>query len=486
MNYRKIVSAVVLVMSVFCLASFEIFSQPVRVRLSQLGVTPDAGEVNTARIQYAIDYAAHRGMQLVVDSGDYVCGTLHLPSGSDLYLDAGSRLLGSIDPYDYEGYSLADTVPLRGFITANKVSDISISGPGTIDGRGLAVALAVDSLHHIGERPDPGYSKRRMRPSLRPKLLDFKDVDGLFIEGLSLRSSAAWGLSLSGCSHVVIRDIDFENRAYWNNDGIDVADCHGVLIENCNINSADDGIVLKSFNPESGNDSIVVRNCTVRSSASAVKIGTESFGAFRNIEIRDIRVLDTFRSAIAIETVDGAVLEDVLVDGIEADNTGNALFIRLGHRRGDAPGILRRVTVRNLFCRVADGRPDSAYDLRGPDINVIHNPFPASITGIPSARISDLLLENIRVEYPGGGTKGMGYVGRYRWKDIPEAVGDYPEFHMFGELPAWAFYIRHVDGITFRNVEVSLRRPDYREPVVMDDVTGIDGDIIAFPATNHL
>ena len=443
------------------------------------------------KLQAAIDSVAALpdGGEVRLRPGRYVSGSVLLKSGVTLYLEKGAVLLGSINPYDYIGYK-TDTentayvsdkcsMPLFALISAKDASDICIKGEGTIDGRGLELALAIDSLHHIGERIDPNYNTRRMRPSIRPKLLDFDNVTNLQIENVSLRASASWGLSLNKCSNVIIRDLDFENRAYWNNDGIDIADCRNVLVEGCDINSADDGIVLKSFDSKSCNDSIVIRNCEIRSSANALKMGTESFGGFRNVSIKNIRVRDTFRSAIALETVDGAVLENVTADSIFATNTGNAFFIRLGHRNGEKPGILRNVRISNLSCTIPFGRPDSEYDLRGPDINVIHNPFPASITGIPEHKVENVTLTNIDVVYPGRGTKGMGYIGAYRYKDIPEQINAYPEFHMFGELPAWGLYVRHVNGLTLDNVRMCCTSPDYRPVIVAtDDVTDLRGKIV--------
>ena len=152
--------------------------------------------------------------------------------------------------------------------------------------------------------------------------------------------------------------------------------------------------------------------------------------------------------------------------------------MRLGHRRGENPGAFRNVTISNLSCDIPFGRPDEDYDLRGPDINVIHNPFPASITGIPGYRIENVTLRDIEVEYPGRGTKGMAYIGAYRYKDVPEQIDSYPEFHMFGELPAWGLFLRHVDGITFENVTFKKREPDYRPMVVAaDDVINVTGKI---------
>lgn len=453
-----------------------------RYNAAQFDVLSDLNKVNTKTIQNALDeVAAKGGGVLLFEAGDYVTGTLEIPSGVGIYLDRDARILGSVNPFDYSGYAPDDDRPMSGLISAENAFRISICGEGIIDGCGLDLALAIDSLHHTGVRVDPGYGYRRMRPSLRPKLLDFRNVDSLKIEDVHLRGSAAWGLSLNKCHDVLVRGIDFVNRAYWNNDGIDIADCRNVLIENCNIDSADDGIVLKSFDTEDYNENIEIRNCEIRSSASAFKIGTETFGGCRNVKVSELKVFDTFRSAVALETVDGAHLENIVIDGVKAVNTGNAVFMRLGHRKGEKPGSFRNVTVRNLSCEIPFGRPDSDYDLRGPDINVIHNPFPSSITGIPEARIENVTLENIDITYPGRGTKGMGYIGKYRLKDVPEAVGDYPEFHMFGELPAWAFYVRHVDGLNLRNVKVRKREEDYRDAVILDDVNGVDGQIEVMP-----
>lgn len=455
---------------------------------ADFGVFPDSVRVQTSALQAAIDsVAAREGGRLRLPKGDYVSGTINLRSRVVVCLDEGARILGSVNPYDYQGYVVGNqegnlmadkcSVSMMALVVADGISDFGIIGHGTIDGRGLDLALAIDSLHHIGERVDPAYNTRRMRPSIRPKLFDFDGAKNGMVKDLTLKNSASWGLSLNKCSNILISGIGFENRGYWNNDGIDIADCKHVKVTDCKINSADDGIVLKSFDPADTNDDIEIENCEIRSSANALKMGTESFGGFRNVRIRNIRVRDTFRSAVALETVDGATLENVVVDGVNAQNTGNGIFMRLGHRRGEKPGSFRNVVVKNLTCTIPFGRPDEAYDLRGPDINTIHNPFPNSLTGIPGHPLENVTLENIHIHHPGRGTKGMGYIGKYRLHDVPEAIDSYPEFHMFGELPAWGFYLRHIDGLTLKNVSVCLEKPDYRDAVVTDDVINISGEI---------
>ncbi|KAA3658413.1 MAG: hypothetical protein DWQ10_11220 [Calditrichaeota bacterium] len=116
------------------------------------------------------------------------------------------------------------------------------------------------------------------------------------------------------------------------------------------------------------------------------------------------------------------------------------------------------------------GRPDIEYDLRGPARSFFHNTFPASITGIPGHSVENVILANFEIVYPGRGNTGLAFLPLSRLNDVPEAEADYPEFHMFGELPAWAFYVRHVKDLTMKNISVKAEAPDYRPAFVFDDV----------------
>jgi len=322
---------------------------------------------------------------------------------------------------------------------------------------------------------DPNYNLRRMRPNetARPKLFRFSHCQNVEVSGVTLCNSACWGVTLDLCTNVRMNKVKVFNRAYWNNDGIDITDCRNVQITQCNVDAADDGICLKSYYPGNCNDSIYIADCRVCSSANAVKFGTASHGGFKNIEIRNIYVYDTFRSAISIETVDGGDLENVKVVNIKAKNTGNAIFIRLGHRKGEKPGILRNIHIKDLNVEVPFGKPDIDYDMRGPDLDFFHNPFPSSITGVPGRKVENVIIENVNVIYPGRASKGMAYIPLWRLNQVPEQIGTYPEFSMFGELPAWGFYVRHVQGIVFRNVTLKLKDEDYRPAFIFDDVDDI-------------
>ena len=276
----------------------------------------------------------------------------------------------------------------------------------------------------------------------------------VLVEGVKLRSSANWGLSLHLCENVKLRNLDIENRAYWNNDGIDLTDCKHVLVADCKINSADDGVCLKSYHADSECYDIEVARCDIRSSASAVKFGTASWGGFRKIHVHDIKVQD-------------------LVERIDATNTGNPIFMRLGQRAGQRKGSLRNVTIRDFSCEVPFGRPDINYDLRGPEVDYFHNVHPSPICGIPGNCIENILLDNVNITCPGRASKGMAYMPLWRKGDVPEQIDKYPEFTMFGELPSWGLYLRHISNITLKNVRLTLKDSDFRPDIVEEDVEGL-------------
>lgn len=297
----------------------------------QQGVVGDGKTLNTQSLQSAIDALhAKGGGQLYFPAGRYLTGSLQLKSNVTLYLEKEAVLLGSTSPYDYPGFSTEKELKVnndhfdKALIYAEGAENIGITGEGCIDGQGRELALTIDSLHHTGELVDKHYNTYRKRPNTRPKLLFMRNCRKVELRKTNFRSGAAWGLSFSLCVDLTIDSLHVENRAYWNNDGIDISDCKDVRISSCFINSADDGICLKSHNRGAWNDRVSISNCHIISSASAIKFGTESLGGFKNVTIDNIRIKDTFRSAIAIESVDGVEIENVKLENIEIVCPGRA------------------------------------------------------------------------------------------------------------------------------------------------------------------
>lgn len=442
------------------------------INIVSLGAKGDGKTSNTLIIQSGIDSLARLGGgRLIFPEGRFLSGSIILKSGIELHLQKNAVLLGSTNPYHYKSLNR-----WKALVLADGQNNIAISGKGTIDGQGRRLALNADSLFYIGEMDVKYYNLRRKRPNegYRPQNIEMVKCKNVRISGVTIKDAACWVQTYDLCENLVLDSIRVISDAYWNNDGIDISDCRNVRVTNCFVNSADDGICLKSGDKDDWNDSIYIANCTVRSSANAIKFGTASTGGFKNVKIENIKVYDTFRSAIALETVDGGVLENIVINNITATNTGNGIFIRLGHRNKDERyGVLRNVSIKNVKIEIPFDRPDKNYDLRGPDLPFFHNPFPCSITGIEGHPVENVSLENIEITYPGRGNDGLAILPIYRLKDVPEQEAEYPEFSMFGELPAWAFYVRHVNGLSMKNISVKAEAKDYRPAFVFDDVNGL-------------
>ena len=141
--------------------------------------------------------------------------------------------------------------------------------------------------------------------------------------------------------------------------------------------------------------------------------------------VRNIKVYDTYRSAIAIESVQGGIIENILVEDISAKNTGNAIFIRIGQiRNAKKPGVLRNVTIRNMKVKVPYEHADYDYTIRGPELPFFHNVIPSSITGLPDQRV-----ENV------GFGKYSNYLPRTR-ETRPMRMHRYLDWMQFRSYPA--------------------------------------------------
>src|SRR5688572_25700327 len=289
---------------------------------SLFGINSDGVTLNTRSIQFAIDHIHQQGGgRLVFDVGRFLSGSIHLKSNVTIHLLEGAVLLGTLNPLDY------DRKGLTALILCHDQLNIAITGKGVIDGQGREVARNVVALVHKGLIKD-AFRNDRPEVPIRPMLIYFRSCENVLIRGVTMRNAAGWVQTYDQCKNLQADSITVDSRAFWNNDGIDIVDCDSVAITNSYIDVADDGICLKSHDPKRICQNILIRNCTIRSSANAIKFGTASLGGFSNIRIINNKVFDTYRSAIALEAVDGGFIENVQADSLEVVNTGNAIFLR--------------------------------------------------------------------------------------------------------------------------------------------------------------
>jgi len=423
------------------------------------GIAPGGTVLYTRAIQFGIDYVSENGGgRLVFSEGRYLTGCIHFKSNVTLHLEKGAVLLGSTNPFDYDRQNTPFDHNFKtslALILGLNQRNIGITGQGEIDGQGKALAAAVGELVKKGLIKNSSVS--RPDEDKRPMIINLFGCDQVTIKHVTLRNSACWVQCYNQCKNVSIDSIRVESRAFWNNDGIDIVDCRNFKISNSYFNCSDDGICLKSLDPNAVNENIWIQNNSMTTEASGIKFGTASLGGFKNIHILKNKVFDTNRSAIALEAVDGAVIENIEVDGLEGINIGNAIFLRAGARKGTRLGVVNNISIQNVNV----------------SIRIEKDPLKALpaivIAGLPGQIITNVKLKNINLKLPGGADKTTAKISITNLKDIPEKKDSYPEYSMFGELPAWGVYVRHASNVQFEGLTLTVAKSDFRTAIVLDD-----------------
>jgi polygalacturonase len=402
------------------------------------GAVGDGLTKNTVAFQKTIDACHDAGGGTVwFHKGTFVTGQVELKGGITYFIDKDATILGSEDASDYPTV-MPYEIPYchRSMFHAFEADNITIDGKGIIDGRGWAEAW----------RPAKGIV--HLPPKDRPLILRFFRCDNLMVKNITLKNAAMWVQVYDQCNHVTIDGIKVDSVVN-HSDGLNITDSHHVVVKNCNIYSDDDAVVLKSFCGR-GLDDIVIKNNTLGTPrAMCFKIGTETCGSglITNIRVTDnIGVCGT--GGIELASVDGANIDGVIVDDFEMHNIIVPIFLRLGNRNRygvGKVGSMKNITLRNI----------KANDTRGAHGCVI--------SGIPGHNIQNVTLEDMYIEMKGG----LGHVP----PAPPENEAAYPVSCMFGNVPAYGFYVRHADNITFKNVVIGYERNDARDWLVTEDAT---------------
>jgi polygalacturonase len=306
------------------------------------------------------------------------------------------------------------------------------------------------------------------------KAIALKNCHNIVMRDISILHGGHFAILATGADNLTIDNV----RIDTDRDGMDIDCCRNVRISNCSVNSPwDDGICLKSsygLGRMRATENVTINGCYVTGGfiegtllngtfqrapsgyagyTGRIKFGTESNGGFKNITITNC--IFEVCGGLAIESVDGGVIEDVTIDNIAMRNIVNApIFIRLGNRaRGPdspSPGFIRRVNISNIV------------------VSGAHRQLGSILSGIPGRSIEQVRISNVQILQEGGGTRQDAAL------HPPEKETDYPEPDMFGTMPSYGFYIRHVTGVDLTDVEIRTEKEDFRPAFFLEDVQGAD------------
>ena len=428
------------------------------VDITSLGAKGDGVTDNTEIIQQAIDDCSSQNGGIVeIPAGKFLTRTLFLKSDVNLHLQFGAELLGTTDLESYhEVFPVLKGKETPALIFARNACNIAITGLGTINGQGF------HSNFQHGNDSEGGPK--------RPKIIYFIGCKNVCVQDVTLRNSAYWTQDYEKCDGVVVRGVKVYCHSNWNNDGLDI-DSRNVVVSDCYIDCDDDALCLKS-DTDVPCENVVVTNCVLKTNCNAIKFGTSSYSGFKNVSITNC-VIDrasednirqwyknypwlgtkekTVVSGIALESVDGGVLENVIISDISMRGVQTPIFVRLGDRKRTFTKQVSR--INDVMISRIMARSESKVA--------------CSITGVPEGKVQNLTISDVTLITDAEVDK------REIKEEVPEAVNKYPENRMFGcILPASGFYVRHVDGVTFSNVNVITLKQDERPMFYLDDVEG--------------
>lgn len=405
----------------------------------KFGASGNGITLDTRFIQDAVDSASANGGGIVYfPSGVYKIGTIVLRSNIALKLSPGAVIIGSDNVNDYTAVHQKYESRTRNLYAkycmffAEEETNISITGSGKIDGNGLK--------HFQNERPQ----------NARPFMIRLVNCSRIVLKDVHLVESANWSLHLLACSNVNIDGLSVITTAEGNRDGIDIDACRNVSIENCYVSTTDDAIVMKSTSDEVCSD-ITITNCVLRSKGSAIKTGTESNGGFKNITISNCAIREIpVHAGIELMTVDGGILQNILIQNISMENVATPFFIRIGARA--------RPYKSGQYVQ----RIEKASNISLSNIMVTNAKLPSSIIGLANRKLANISVSGYTVGYVES-QRGAAY------NKVPSLEFDYPAANMFSNLPAFGIYCRDVSGLVLENIKLTPSGKEERRPAFVFD-----------------
>ena len=451
------------------------------------GATGDGKTLDTAAVQAAIDACnKDQGGTVLVPAGIFVIGTIEMKSNVTLHITAAGTLLGSADGAQYHA---ADAIPLSGdstlsdgnvgLIFAVKADNVTIEGPGTIDGRGAQFRSPTR-----GVPPPSGRGGNN-----RPYHLLFHQCKNLTVRDIFLTQSAYHSVRIIRSSYVKLDGIRIYNRVNHNNDGFHFISAQHVHLSNCTVECQDDACALFG-----SCKFVTVTNCAFSTRWSVFRFGG---GEAENIVVSNCLIYDTYGCPIKMRCGPGSRFENMTFSNLVMRNVTGPISIGVGgnRRRRPAPetqgqaqnnaqpatqpragtgaqiedagtqpiqgGVVRNITFSEIRATVT-------VPVQQPDVAFTSNYNPGEIKScIAVNRPDEGVLENIsfndvHVTFAGGGTAEEAAV-----RDVPKITGEYYEN---GVLPAYGIFARNVHALTLSNVRFEVSASELRPALVFDHV----------------
>jgi len=405
----------------------------------EFGAKGDGKTVDTVAIQKALDECGSAGGGIVrFPAGTYLSKPITVRTKTTVQIDAGAKLQATGDQSAFlksgtnwlAARSGGDFIP---FIGGKDLSDVTITGSGTIDGGGENWWGPAEDAR----RKTPGYTLPR------PNLIVLTGCRNLRVENITLQNSPKFHLVPTDCDGVVISNVTITapERAA-NTDAIDPSACRHVLITKCRIDVGDDNVAIKSGRKMEGREfaceDITVTDCTFLH-GHGMSIGSETAGGVRNVTVRNCTFENT-ENGIRIKSQrgKGGVVENVSYSGLVMKNVDPAITLTTYYMYNSAGDAVQKSAPKEDAAHPIDDKTPVYRNIRISNLQATTKRAAGVIIGLPESQISDVVLENVQIT---AATKGLS--------------------------------VKNARGIQFKNVQVTCKEG---APVIVDNaqVEGLD------------
>ena len=417
------------------------------------GAVGDGVALDTKSLQAAIDKcSASGGGTVLVAGGKFVTGTFYLKSDVTLRVDFGAMILGSTNIADYttdtDRTMYNEPYMNRCLIFAKDARNITIEGPGVIDGRGKSF-------------PNKGDREKN-----RPKMIRLLRCSNIRVHDLTLQWPASWTSEWRYCNDLAFDNVNIWSRGISNGDGLDFDGCTKVRVTNSKFDNGDDCVCLQTSLTDKPCKDFYIANCSFSGRWAGIRIGLLSRGNFEDVTMTNCSFSNHNDSGLKIQMNEGGEMKNMVFTHLTMTNVPRPLFLTFCQKNawvdapwGELPPMksVRDLQFNDITVNNETGSKNSAF----------------VIVGMPGHPVENISFSNIRATFPGGGTERDLTNSVPVAEFTPENLGNrWPEIGNLRRIvPARGLYARHVNGITLRNVEFTTKTPDVREPIVFDDVT---------------
>ncbi len=358
--------------------------------ITQFGAVGDGTRDSSEAIRQAITACTQAGGgRVIVPSGIFLTGAVHLRSNVNLHIAKGATLSFIPEarlylPVIYSRWEGVECLNYSALIYAFEQKNIAITGAGTLDGQASNEnwwpwngnplfggrrdtpnqMTARSRLFKMGESDVP--VKERVFGEggfLRPNFIQLYRCRNVLIDGVTIRNSPMWQIHPVLCANVTVRGVSAISHGP-NNDGCNPESCRDVLIEDCLFDTGDDCIAIKSGRNRDGrrigapSENILIRNCRMKDGHGGVTIGSEASGGARNVFAEKCNMdspnLDRVLR-LKTNSVRGGFIENVFMRDVQVGQVADAILrIDLFYEEGDAgrfPPQVRNIEMVNVSSR---------------------------------------------------------------------------------------------------------------------------------------